>query len=85
MSFFQNKVSQNDWDTIMPLGPVTLMSYWPKQIFAGQPKASLPNNLHVHKYIFSNIGDRLKIVKFIRGISDEHQREVINTSALNEG
>ena len=46
---------------------------------------SLPNNLHVHKYIFSNIGDRLKILKFIRGISDEHQREVIKTSAGNEG
>ena len=41
---------------------------------------SLPNNLHVHKYIFSKIGDRLQILKFIRGISDEHLRKVIKTS-----
>jgi hypothetical protein len=41
---------------------------------------SLPNNLHVHKYIFSKIGNRLQILKFIRGISDEHLRKVIKTS-----
>ena len=41
---------------------------------------SLPNNLHVHKYIFSKVGDRLQILKFIREISDEHQRKVIKTS-----
>ena len=40
MSFFQKQMSQNDWTTIMPFGPVTLMFYWPKQFFSGQPNAS---------------------------------------------
>jgi hypothetical protein len=31
--------------------------------------------------IFSKIGYRLKILKFIRGMSDEHHRKVIKTSA----
>jgi hypothetical protein len=31
---------QNDWATILPFGPVTLIFYWPKQFFSGQPKAS---------------------------------------------
>jgi hypothetical protein len=35
MSFFKKKMSQNDWATIMPFGPVTLIFYWPKQIFSG--------------------------------------------------
>ena len=40
MSFFHKKKrSQNLWATIMPFGPVTLIFYWPKQIFSGQPLA----------------------------------------------
>ena len=35
MSFFQNKMSQNYWATIMPFGPVTLIFYWPKKKFSG--------------------------------------------------
>ena len=31
MSFFQKKMSQNDWATILPFGPVTLIFYWPKK------------------------------------------------------
>ena len=26
-------MSQNDWATIMPFGPVTLIFYWPKKNF----------------------------------------------------
>ena len=39
MSFFQKKMSQNDWATIMPFGPVTnfLLA---QNFFSGQPKAS---------------------------------------------
>jgi hypothetical protein len=33
MSFFQKKMSQNDWATILPFGPVT-------NFYSGQPKAS---------------------------------------------
>ena len=33
MSFFQKKMSQNDWVTIMIFGPVTLIFYWPKFFF----------------------------------------------------
>ena len=40
MSFFQKKMSQNDWATFLPFGPVTLIFYWPKNKFSGQPKAS---------------------------------------------
>ena len=29
-------MSQNLWATIMPFGPVTLICYWPKQIFSDQ-------------------------------------------------
>jgi len=43
---------------------------------------SLPNNLHVHKYIFRKMGDRLQILKLIREISDEHQRKVIIKTSL---
>ena len=39
MSFFQKKMSQNVWATIMPFGPVTLIFYWPKKKFPGRPKA----------------------------------------------
>jgi hypothetical protein len=39
MSFFQKKMSQNDWATILPFGPVTPIFYWPKKNFSGQPKA----------------------------------------------
>ena len=39
MSFFIKKMSQKVWATIMPFGPVTLISYRPKQIFSGRPKA----------------------------------------------
>ena len=31
-------MSQNVWATIMPFGPVTLIFYWPKKLFPGQPK-----------------------------------------------
>ena len=34
MGFFLKKMSQNDWATIMPFGPVTLIFYWPKNIQA---------------------------------------------------
>ena len=37
MSFFIKKMSQNVWATIMPFGPVTLIFYWPKNIFSGRP------------------------------------------------
>ena len=40
MSFFPKKMPQNDWATILPFGPVTLIFYWPKKKFPGQPKAS---------------------------------------------
>ena len=33
-------MSQNDWATILPFGPVTLIFYWPKKIISHQPKAS---------------------------------------------
>ena len=33
MSFFPKKMSQNDWATIMPFGPVTLIFYWPQFFF----------------------------------------------------
>ena len=32
-------MSQNVWATIMPLEPVTLIFYWPKKTFSGQPWA----------------------------------------------
>ena len=41
MSFFHKKMSQNLWATIMPFGPVTLIYYWPKIFFSGQPMAGL--------------------------------------------
>jgi hypothetical protein len=50
MSFFQKKMSQNDWATILPFGPVTLIFYWPKKIFSGQPKAS-PHFRHWYEEI----------------------------------
>ena len=36
MSFFhkKKKMSQNVWATIMPIGPVTLILYWPKRFFS---------------------------------------------------
>ena len=38
MSFFFIKwMSQNVWATIMTFGPVTLIFYWPKNCFSGQP------------------------------------------------
>jgi len=38
--FFSKKMSQNDWATILPFGPVTLIFYWPQKKISGQPKAS---------------------------------------------
>ena len=56
MSFFPKKMSQNDWATIMPFGPVTLIFYWPKKIFSGQPKAS-PHLRHCLSHIlFGSLG-----------------------------
>ena len=49
MSFFINKMSQNVWATIMPFGPVTLIFYWPKIFFSGQPKAG-PHFRHWLRY-----------------------------------
>ena len=40
MSFFQKKMSQNDWTTILPFLDQWLIFYWPKEKFSGQPKAS---------------------------------------------
>ena len=40
MSFFKKKMSQNDWATILPFGPVTLIFYWPNNFFLGRPNAS---------------------------------------------
>ena len=37
MSFFHKKMSQNFWATIMPYELVTLIFYWPKYFFSGQP------------------------------------------------
>jgi hypothetical protein len=37
MAFLKKKMSQNDWATILPFGPVTLNFYWPKIFFPGQP------------------------------------------------
>ena len=34
-------MSQNVWAIIMPFGAVTLIFYWPKKKFSGQPKAAL--------------------------------------------
>jgi hypothetical protein len=34
-------MSQNVWATILPFGPVTLIFYWPNQIFSGKLKLAL--------------------------------------------
>ena len=48
-------MSQNVWATIMPFGPVTLIFYWPKFFFSGQPKAS-PHFRHC--FISKTVRDR---------------------------
>ena len=58
MSFFHKKMSQNVWAIIMPFGPVTIIFYWPKKKFSGQPKAG-PHFRHcveqrVKQYILLN-------------------------------
>ena len=55
MSFLKNKMSQNDWATILPFGPVTLIFYWPKKKFSGQPQASphFRHCIHLHKFVYS--------------------------------
>ena len=58
MSFFHKKMSQNVWAIIMPFGPVTIIFYWPKKFFSGQPKAG-PHFRHcvkqrVKQYILLN-------------------------------
>ena len=55
MSFFPKKMSQNDWATILSFGPVTLIFYWPKNFFSGQPKAS-PHFRHC--FISKTVRDR---------------------------
>jgi hypothetical protein len=47
MSFFHKKMSQNVWATIMPFGPVTLIFYWPKIFFSGQPKALISGTAYL--------------------------------------
>ena len=49
MSFFHKKMSQNLWATIMPFGRVTLIFYWPKNFFSGQPQAG-PHFRHCSMY-----------------------------------
>ena len=39
--FFIKKMSQNIWATIMPLGPVTLIFYWPKFFFPASQRLAL--------------------------------------------
>ena len=51
MSFFHKKMSQNFWATNMPFGPVTLIFYWPKQIFSGQPRLALISGTVTITYI----------------------------------
>ena len=54
MSFFHKKMSQNDWATSLPFGPVTLIFYWPQKKISGQPKAS-PHFRHcmlIFRHIF---------------------------------
>ena len=41
MSFFPKKMSQNDWATILPFGPVTLIFYWPKKKFRASQRLAL--------------------------------------------
>ena len=47
MSIFPKKMSQNFWATNMPFGPVTLIFYWPKQIFSG------PHFRYCDHYVYS--------------------------------
>ena len=68
MSFFQKKkkMSQNDWATILPFGPVTLIFYWPKKFFvSGLPKAS-PHSRHciLDKISIDSIIYCLKVIFF---------------------
>jgi hypothetical protein len=41
MSFFQKKMSQNDWATILPFGPVTIIFYWPQKKFRASQRLAL--------------------------------------------
>ena len=41
MSFFKKKMSQYDWATILPFGPVTLIFYWPKFFFRASQRLAL--------------------------------------------
>ena len=41
MSFFPKKMSQNDWATIMPFGPVTLIFHWPQKKFRASQRLAL--------------------------------------------
>ncbi len=51
MSFFQKKMSQNDWATILPFGPVTLIFYWPKFFFrASQRLALISGTVYVTQF-----------------------------------
>ena len=56
-------MSQNDWATIMPFGPVTLIFYWPKQIFSGQPKEGWPSFQALH-YVIKFVSDSDRSVVF---------------------
>ena len=46
-------MSQNVWATIMPFGPVTLIFYWPKQIFSG--------TVHMQKMFFMDYVTQIKV------------------------
>ena len=65
MSFFKKKMSQNDWATIMPFGPVTLIFYWPKQIFSGQPKEGWPSFQALH-YVIKFVSDFRQVSGFLQ-------------------
>ena len=47
-------MSQIVWATIMPFGPVTLIFYWPKQIFSGQPKALISGTVKGAIFVVPN-------------------------------
>jgi hypothetical protein len=52
MSFFPKKMSQNDWATIMPFGPVILIFYWPKKkFFRASQRLALISGTVVYKII----------------------------------
>ena len=70
MSFLKKKMSQNDWATILPFGRVTLIFYWPKKYFSGQPKAS-PHFRHCSQQELCH-GEQILIFKEVCFVLDQH-------------